>query len=202
MTLHRRSILHSSLLAAAALVLSGCAALNTVTSEVSTFGEWPADRKPGTYAFERLPSQQQRAAEMEMLEAAARAALDKAGFKPVAAGQEPEVLVQVGARVGRADTGPWADAIWWRGSFGYWRHGPWLGPRWGMGFQFDQTRYDREVALLVRDRVSGKPLFEARASHEGTSPSAGSETLAAMFRAALMDFPKTGVNPRRVSVQL
>jgi hypothetical protein len=200
--MQRRSILHSALLGAVAIALSGCAAMNTLTSDVSTFGEWPAGRKPGSYAFERLPSQQGRAAEMDTLEAAARAALDKAGFKPAEAGQEPEVLVQVGSRVGRADPGPWADSIWWRGSFGYWRHGPWLGPRWGLGFQFDQARYDREVALLVRDRASGKPLFEARASHEGNTPYAGNETLAAMFRAALMDFPKTGVNPRRVSVQL
>jgi hypothetical protein len=198
----RRSILQALLLGTTLLVLGGCAALNSITSEVSTFGEWPADRKPGTFAFERLPSQQARATEMEPLEAAARGALEKAGFKPVAAGQEPDLLVQVGSRVGRTDTGPWADPIWWRGSFGYWRHGPWAGPRWGLGFQFDQTRYDREVALLIRERTSGKPLFEARASHEGSSPYTSSETLAAMFQATLVDFPKSGVNPRRVTVQL
>lgn len=198
----RRSILQALLMGATLVALSGCAALNSITSEVSTFGDWPADRKPGTYAFERLPSQQARASEMEPLEAAARGALERAGFKPVAAGQEPDLLVQVGSRVGRTDTGPWADPIWWRGSFGYWRHGPWAGPRWGLGFQFDQTRYDREVALLIRERASGKPLFEARASHEGSSPYTSSETLAAMFQAALTDFPKSGVNPRRVTVQL
>ena len=44
----------------AALVLSGCAGLNNVTSEVSSYGQWPADRKPASYAFERLPSQQAR----------------------------------------------------------------------------------------------------------------------------------------------
>jgi hypothetical protein len=202
MSLHRRTVVHAALLGASALALGGCAATTPPPHKMSPSSEWPADRKPGSYAFERLPSQQGRGAEMDTLEAAARAALEKAGFKPAAAGTEPEVLVQVGSRVGRADTGPWADPIWWRGSFGYWRHGPWLGPRWGLGFQFDATRYDREVALLMRDRASGKPLFEARASHEGSSPYAGNDTLAAMFRAALMDFPKTGVNPRRVSVQL
>jgi hypothetical protein len=31
----------------AAATLSGCAALNTVTSDVTTFSEWPADRQPG-----------------------------------------------------------------------------------------------------------------------------------------------------------
>lgn len=191
-----------SLLLAATLALGGCAAMNSVSSDVSSFGEWPADRKPGSYAFERLPSQQTRAAETEALENAAKGALAKAGFTPVATGQEPQVLVQVGARVGRTDTYPWADPIWWRGSFGYYRHGPWIGPRWGLGMQFDATRYEREVAVLIRDRASGKPLFEARASNESSSSSAGNATLAAMFEAALMDFPRLGMNPRRVVVPL
>ena len=188
-------------LLAASLALGGCAALKSVSSDVSSFGDWPVERKPGTYAFERLPSQQARAAETAALEAAAQGALAKAGFAPVAAGQEPEVLVQVGARVGRSDS-PWADPFWWRGSFGYYRHGPWLGPRWGMGTQFESARYEREVAVLIRDRASGKPLFEARASNESGSSSAGSATLAAMFEAALMDFPRPGMNPRRVVVPL
>ena len=185
----------------AAATLSGCAALNSVSSDVSSFGEWPAARKAGSYAFERLPSQQARAAETDALEVAARPALHKAGFTPVEAGKEPEVLVQVGSRVGRSEP-TWAAPIWWGGSFGYYRHGPWVGPRWGLGYQFDATRYEREVAVLIRDRSSGKPLFEARASNEGNASTAGSATLAAMFEAALVDFPRLGMNPRRVSVQL
>ena len=186
---------------AASLGLSGCAALHSVSSEVSSFGEWPAARKPSTYAFERLPSQQARASEVEVLETAAKGALKKAGFEPVATGQEPDVVVQVGLRVGRNE-GPWVDSLWWRGGFGYYRYGPWVSPRWGIGLQFDPTRYEREVALLIRDRASGKPLFEARASHYSSSSYAGPATLAALFEATLMDFPKVGVNPRRVVVQL
>ena len=41
--------------AAAALLLAGCAAMNTVTSEVVSYGDWPAGRAPGSYVFERLP---------------------------------------------------------------------------------------------------------------------------------------------------
>jgi hypothetical protein len=192
----------SLILAAAAL--SGCAALSSVSSDVSSFGEWPADRKPGTYAFDRLPSQAQKSAESDMLETAAKPALAKAGFKPVEAGQQPDVLVQVGSRVGYSDAYPWADSLWWRGSFGYYRHGPWLGPRWGVGWgmQYDARRYEREVAVLIRDRASGKPLYESRASRESPSPATAHVTLGAMFEAALMDFPKLGMNPRRVEVAL
>lgn len=191
----------TALVLAASLGLGGCAAVRSISSDVSSFGEWPAARKPGTYAFERLPSQQARAAETEVLETAAKGALKKAGFEPVAAGQEPDVVVQVGLRVGRNE-GPWVDSLWWRGGFGYYRYGPWVAPRWGVGLHFDPTRYEREVALLIRDRASGKPLFEARASHESSGSWAGPATLAALYEAALVDFPKLGVNPRRVVVSL
>lgn len=185
----------------AGALLAGCSGLRTVTSDVSSFGDWPAERPPGTYAFDRLPSQQAQAAETEALEAAARPALEKAGFKPAAAGQSPDVLVQVASRTARADAYPWDDPLWWRGGFGYWHRGPWAGPYWSMSMRWDRPRVDREVAVLLRDRASGKPLFEARATNEGTYPAEG-DTLAAMFEAALMDFPKLGVNPRKVVVQL
>lgn len=187
------------LAATAAFGLGGCAALRTVWSEVSSFGEWPAGRAPGTYAFDRLPSQQARAAETERLEALARPALEKAGFVAAAEGREPDVLVQVGARTTRTDRSPWDDPLWWRGSFGVWRHGPWPGPAWSIHAM--TPRFEREVAVLIRDRASGKPLFEARASNEGGAP-ADATLVGAMFRAALYDFPKTGVNPRNVRIEL
>jgi hypothetical protein len=182
-------------------LLAGCATINSVTSEVSSFGEWPAGRAPGTYAFERLPSQQQRAAEADGLEAAARPALEKAGFRPAAAGAAPDVTVQVGSRTTRTDYGPWNDPLWWNGGFGYWRRGPWIGPSWSMSVHASPPRYDREVALLIRDRGTGKPLFEARASNESGSTASPAVT-AAMFQAAMLDFPKTGLNPRRINVPL
>ena len=194
-----RTTRRGALLLGAAL-LGGCASLRSVTSDVSSFGEWPADRKAGSFAFERLPSQAARPAEADALEAAALPALRKAGFAPVVAGASPDVLVQLGARSQRADTGVWNDPLWWRGGFGYWRPGPWLSPRWGLTLRSDFERFDREVAILLRDRASGKPLFEARAVNEGNQDSADATTLAAMFEAALMDFPRLGINPRRVTV--
>jgi hypothetical protein len=77
----------------------------------------------------------------------------------------------------------------WGGSIGF-------GPRFG-GVRSD--RYEHQVALLIRDRASGKPLFEARAVSEGSSQASAS-TMGAMFEAALTDFPKLGINPRTVDV--
>ena len=183
----------------AGLLLAGCSGIRSLSTDVSSFGEWPADRQPGSYAFDRLPSQQAQAADTEKLEAAARPALEKAGFVAAAEGAAPDVLVQVGERTTRSDRLLWDDPIWWRGGFGHWRHGPWPGPAWGWSARYDNPRFDREVAVLLRDRSSGKPLFESHASYESGSIPDRTATVA-MFEAALTDFPRLGINPRRVVV--
>ncbi len=184
---------------ATAGLLAACGTLAQLGADVSSFGDWPASRKPGSYAFERLPSQQARADQSVLLEAAAAPALAAAGFAPAAAGAQPDVLVQLGARVNRSERSPWDDPLWWGGGFGGWRHGPWRGPNWGASLRIENQRYEREVALLIRDRVSGKPLFESRASSEGYD-SRATPVLKPLFAAALLDFPKPGLNPRRVQV--
>lgn len=203
----RRTLNRTLALAGLALslaALAGCAALNQITADVSTYGDWPAGKPPATYAFERLPSQQARAEAQQKLEDAARPALEKAGFRPAPAGTQPDLLVQVGARVTRTDYSPWDDPLWWHGGgLAYWRYNAWRGPRWSLSARYplESPRYDREVALLVRDRASGKPLYEARASSEGVYSSA-EPLLRPLFEAAMTDFPATGVNPRRVTVPL
>jgi len=185
--------------ALAATLLAGCAALNTMPAEISTWGDWPADRKPGRYAFDRLPSQAAQPEAAARLEDAARAALEAAGFSTAAPGDKPDVLVQVAARNSRADLDIWADPLWWRGG---WLPGRrvWVEPLWWPDLHA-RTRYEREVALLLRDAESGKPLYEARASNEGAN-AGGSALQQALFRAALADFPRTGPNPRQVTVTL
>lgn len=202
MALTRRHLALTSL-AAAAMLLAGCAGMASLTAEVSTFGEWPGGRAPGRYAFERLPSQQARAEQQQGLEEAARPALAAAGFVPAASGETADVVVQLGARVTRQDRSPWDDPLWWRGGFGVWQVRPWPGPVWGGTWvRVDANpRYEREVAVLLRDRSSGQPLYEARASSDGWS-SGGLDVLGAMFRAALAEFPKANATPHPVSAPI
>jgi hypothetical protein len=54
---------------------------------------------------------------------------------------------------------------------------------------------------MIRDRKTGQVLYESRAANEGLTGPDGA-TFAAMFEAALRDFPQPAVNPRRVSVPL
>ena len=199
-------------LAATALALSGCAGIRAINSDVSTYGSWPAERKPATYAFERLPSQQERADEQKQVEDAARGALATAGFTPAATPGEAQVTVQVGARVGTYDRWPYADPFWRNVSVGYFYglHRGFGHSRWGWGLgagyggwagNAGWVGYEREVALLIRDQKTGQLLYEARASNNGAS-SAINPLLPAMFSAALKDFPAGGPNPRSVNVEL
>jgi hypothetical protein len=194
--------------AVAVLGLSACSALNTVSADAQTFGSWPAGRQPGSFAFERLPSQQKAAAQ-DKIEQAARGALEKAGFTLAADPKEADVLVSIGIRISRQDLAPWDDPLWWRwnGSYFHWRYGPAWRPYYGrMGYAYPmdpmlERRYDREVALLLRDRKTNEPLYEARASNDGLTQG-DLELAGALFEAAMADFPQTRPEPHRVTVQL
>jgi Domain of unknown function (DUF4136) len=186
-------------LLAAPLLLAGCAALNTITPEVRSFGSWPEGRAAGSYAFERLPSQQQplsRAAEWEQL---AAPALAKAGLKPAEDTAKADVIVSLGVRVGISDADPWWDPLWyrWNAPLHHWRFG--MPPR--AHPLFIERRYEREVGVLLRDRASGQPLYEARASHDGATR--GDDALVqALFQAALADFPKANPQAHHVPIPL
>ena len=201
--MQRRRLLAVAAVAAATL-LGSCAALDTVTSEVATYGDWPAGRPPGRYAFERLPSQQARSARQAELEAAAARGLEAAGFAAAADPAQADVIVQIGARISRTELSPWDDPLWWRWGAGYWRSPAWRPWRGGyyanLHSPWYSTRYERSVALLLRDRASGTPLYEAHAQNDGAT-AGDAALLAAMFEAALKDFPATAAaNPRQVSV--
>lgn len=183
-----------------AAALAGCASLNTLPADLSTWGDWPAARTPGSYAFDRLPSQAARPDETERLERAARPALERAGFTPAAEGATPDVLVQVAARTSRTGPEVWRDPFWWRGGYSL-KYRTWVGPAWHVDPFLDARRYEREVALLLRDAATGKPLYEARVANEG-STTGGEGLLSAMFQGALADFPRTGINPRTIDITL
>ena len=203
-----KSLIASLSLASAAVLLSACASLNDVAADVSSYSRWPTGRSAGTYVFERLPSQQARPQQAQMLEDSARRAVEGAGFVPAPEGAAPDVTVQVGARIVETDTSPWDDPLWY-GGFGAW-HRPfgrfgrpyglsgWRGGFWAPYSDFPS--YQREVALLIRDKRTGEPLYEARAQNEGTTTGVAT-VLPAMFVAALADFPAgSTTNPHPVTV--
>ena len=205
--MHRRTALAALAALSATAGLAGCAALNSVAIDVSSQGDWPPDRKPGTYAIERLPSQQANAAEQERIEAAALPAIEGAGFTQ-APFEEADVLIQIGARVFEV---PGRDAYYgYYGFYGapypyYWRHDWW---RYGYhpffyppGFYGDGfPDYRRETAILIRDRRSQRVVYETRATHVGRWTS--DRLLPLLFDASMKDFPTPAMSPRTVTMPL
>lgn len=186
------------LAAGTALLLGGCAVFNNLHSEVSSYGSWPAERKAGSYVFERLPSQRAQPEVQEKLEAAATPALQAAGFTAATDASSADVIVQLGARVSGNERYLWDDPFGWRGHIYYGRGGPFFRPLW---FGPPTPSYEREVAVLIRDRKTGQPLYETRASNDGGSAAIES-LLPAMFAAALADFPAPAINRRNVVTKI
>lgn len=196
----------AAMLVASAAVLTGCAALTSVSSEVSSYGTWPAGRAPGTYAFERLPSQQVDAPLQSQIEAAAAPALDKAGFKPAASADVADVMVQVAAQ-SRLVASPWRDRwdpFWPYGRVGFggfYGRGGRMGVGLGVGMSLEPPMSDLQVDVLIRDRRGNQVLYETHALRR-QNVGWDERLMAPMFEAALKDFPLPAISPRVVTIPL
>ena len=185
------------------LLLTACAGLRTVDTDVTAFPQWKnAPPVPNTaYRFERLPSQQLPQEQQDAVELAARAALAKVGMElnPAA----PRYAVQV-----VTSTQPITDGY---GGFG----GPGVflgggsgggGSGVGVGLSFplgrsasSSARHD--LTIVMREVATQQVVFETRATHAGTSGDKLA-VLPAMMDAALRGFPEPPPGTRRINVEV
>jgi hypothetical protein len=185
----------AALLAAAALLLAGCATSFQLDNTVQSFSSLPALAAPATYRFERLPSQQQPG--QAQLENLADPALNKAGLKRDDA--SPRYSVQISARL-QPELSPWYSSWDGWGGFGWRRHrfGYGIGSRFG---DLESPWYHREVGVVVRELATNKVVFESRATNDGPW-SSNMAVFPAMFEAALQGFPNAPAGPRQVNIQV
>lgn len=186
-------------------MLGGCAGMTAINSQVSSFGNWPEGRKPGSYVFERLPSQQTRAELQDKLEAAAQTSLAVAGFDLVTEPAQADVTVQVAAQV-LLDPRPRYDPFW--GPYGPWGRGG-FGGWWGgrgrgglsMSLAMEPPYVQMQVDVLIRDRRNNQVLYETHAKLDRVG-AADDRLYPYLFEAALKDFPHQAVSPRMVTVEI
>ncbi len=202
--------------------LSGCAA-TSVTSQVQSFGTWPATRKPSTFVFDVLPSQQAQDGQaasparvtQATLQAAALPALNAIGFTQLPPSEQAEradVLVQLALQV-RVDSSlryepivPYGfnDPFSPFGSYGPYprRGGRWHRSIWGPGWMpMSPPWVTVQVDVILRDRQTSQVLYETHAAHD--SPGAVDETaLPYLFEAALQGFPNAPPGARVVDIPL
>lgn len=185
---------------AAAVLLTGCATVSTVESDVQSFATTPTPVQAGTFRFERLPSQEQDAAQAASLESMAQAALVKAGFSRVETGARYSIQIGAGTAetvsafpepfFGRSTWSPFGRPRIWHGRHFY--GSPWL---------LDRETYVTRVRLEIRELGSGKLVYESTATNEENwfNPA---RVLPALFEAALADFPSPPKGVRKVVVKL
>lgn len=181
-------------------LLAGCSTVRLVESDVRSYTQWPASRQPGTFTFERLPSQQANAEAQAKIERLALPALEKAGFRLAEQGRG-EVTIQVGLGQTYYDRAPWDDPYPWH-PWGGLYYGRGLRPGWGMGLSWSMPSpyYVFDAAVLIRDAKTQQVLYESHARHDGRW--ADDPIRAALFEAAMKDFPLPAVNPRRVRIEI
>ena len=188
---------------ALATLLSGCAGMRVVDSQVLAVANVPAgvQLQGASYRFERLPSQINNP-EAGLAEQQAEQALAAVGLMRDDARAQLSVLVGFQGTQYLAD--PWgAPYPGPYGSISIGRGMPWgSGIGFGMGMRFPPpTHYRREVSLILRDLRSGQVVYETRASHDG--PWHDSTTIfATLFKAALANFPNPPAGPQRVNIEI
>ena len=191
------------LIATGLWLMTGCAGVRLVDTDVTAFPKWTAAPPgPGTaYRFERLPSQQNLAAQQDAVEADARTALAKVGMElnPAVA----RYSVQVVATTQIIERGyPGYDGIF--GGPGLFLGGGNRGLGFGLSFPMrfpEPTYFKRELSMLMRELSTQQVVFETRAFHDGV----WSDTQAvfpAMMDAALRGFPEPPPGTRRINVEI
>ena len=198
-------VLLTGLILAAGL-LSGCASMRIVDSDVVSVVAAPAGMslQGAKYRFERLPSQANNP-EAGLAEQQAQAAMTAVGLV------RDDANAQLSVLVGFAGTQYLADA-WgrplppgdWSPYYGSISMGRGIGPNvgLGMGMRFPPpTQYRREVSLIMRDLKSGQVVYETRATHDGPW-SDSAQVFATLFQAAMANFPNPPAGLRRVNIEI
>jgi len=188
-------------IAAAALLLSGCASTYLLDNRVQSFSQLAGMPAQPTFRYDRSLSQQADPTQ-QLLEAAADPALHRAGLRRDDAA--PKYSVQVSARTEQV-LSPYADPYWGPWGWGGWSIG--IGGRGGsIGFggpwpRTDSYWFRREVNVVVRELPANRIVYETRAVNDGPVLD-NRVVLPAMFDAAMHGFPTPPPGPRRVDIQL
>lgn len=195
----------SMVLAAMAMtLLSGCASMRLVDSDVTSVVAVPPGMSllGAKYRFKRLPSQVHNP-EAGLAEQQAQAAMTAVGLVRDDAAASLSVMVGFSGTQYPAD--PWGRPI----APGWSPYGNLaIGAGWGshiglgVGMRFPPpTHYRREVSLIMRDLQSGQVVYETRASHSGPW-SDSAPIFGTLFQAAMANFPNPPAGLRRVNIEL
>ena len=206
---------HLAILATAAvMLLSGCA--TTIRSNVTAFNDWQGDIQDKSYAFQ-APQGADDTLEYRNYQVLVSNELAKLGFRQVADGQQPKLLVGMKfftidqpVRVLEADD-PFMGPYW---GPGYGRYG-WGYSRWGYRpFYYDPWRfgpplmvqerikhqYQRELRVTI-NTTTGRKLYDVTVQNT-SSVQATPHVMPALVQSAFAGFPGQSGVPRRIDIKI
>lgn len=188
---------------AATALLSGCAGVRLVDTEVRSFATPPLIPTGAHYRFERLLSQQADTALQSRLEALAEPALKKVSLQRRDATANYSVQVTYGMKVDAQ--APWEQpSMGWSLGWGMRAGSVAVGsqfPVWGRPGLDNQPYYWRQVSLIIRHLGTQQVVYETHASHDGRW-SDSEAVLPALFEAALTGFPNPPTGVRRINIDI
>jgi hypothetical protein len=211
--------LASILIAAASLLLSGCA--TTLRSNVTVFHQWPADLSEKTYVFETPPPAEDTLEHRNYLGLVSNE-LAKLGFQPAA--NPADAKLKVGMRFSTVDHptrvlqasdpflmspyyGPWGY-----GRFGYGPYRRYYGGFYGRGFydpwywgpmeyrEVIQHNYERQLYVTINS-LAGKKLFEVTVNNTSRKQSTPA-VMPALVQSAFTGFPGESGKAKRVDLEI
>ena len=199
---------------AAVMLLSGCA--TTIHSNVTAFNDWQGDIQDKSYAFE-APQGANDTLEYRNYQVLVSNELGKLGFRQVADGQQPKLLVgmkfvTIDHPVRVLDEDPFMGPYW---GPGYGRYG-WGYSRWGYRspFFYDpwrfgpprmvqeriQHQYQRELRVTINS-VTGRKLYDVTVQNT-SSIQATPHVMPALVQSAFTGFPGQSGVPRKIDITI
>lgn len=200
-----------SLVTASALLLCGCA--STITSQVTTFHEWPNDSKNKSFAIETMAGQENDP-EYKVYAAMLREKLQGLGFNNSKDlnSAELKVVMEYGTLVSEIQLpmtywGIPYDPFWQIHFSRFHRRSAFYYPYYFgrsnsfyMMSDFTATRYFlHQLTISISERKSGKTLANIKVSTEQISPRI-SKQMPYLLDSAFMEFP--GENGRTSEIKL
>ncbi|WP_395402164.1 DUF4136 domain-containing protein [Pseudoduganella sp. UC29_106] len=212
--------LASILIAAASLLLSGCA--TTLRSDVTVFHQWPADLQDKSYVFETPPPAEDTLEHRSYL-ALVSNELAKLGFQQAA--NPADAKLRVGMRFSTVDHptrvlqasdpflmspyyGPWGY-----GRFGYGPYRRYYGGFYGYRGFYDpwywgpmeyreviQHNYERKLYVTINN-LAGNKLFEVTVNNTSRKQSTPA-VMPALVQSAFTGFPGESGKAKRVDLEI
>ena len=207
--------------AALTVLLTGCA--TTISSDVTTFHQWPAELQNKNYAME-APAPQDDTLELRSYQNLVRGELARLGFREAAGGTAPALQVSMNftttdvpvrivepsypmtfdysARFGFMSPfhrSHWGGRRYWGGGW----YSPFYDPFWYGMPSFTETirhYYKRELRVGIVSATDGKRLFDVTV-HNTSRTLSTPVVMPALVQSAFAEFPGVSGTARRIELK-